>query len=212
MCEKVNKVNSIMVTMEYMDINSFKLLYTSLVRPHIEYANQVWCPHLKKQIEAIVNVRQRATKQVPGLSTLTYEEILRKLKLPTLSYRRSRGDMKLPTLSYRRSRGDMKLSTLSYRRSRGDMKLPTLSYRGSRGDMKLPTLSYRGSRGDMKLPTLSYRRSSGDMIEMYKILTGKYDDDVSMFITPSNDSYTRGHHLKQYKSRSRLDIRKYTFM
>ena len=132
MCEKVNKVNSIMVTMEYMDINSFKLLYTSLVRPHIEYANQVWCPHLKKQIEAIVNVRQRATKQVPGLSTLTYEEILRKLKLPTLSYRRSRGDMKLPTLSYRRSRGDMKLSTLSYRRSHGDMKLSTLSYRGSR--------------------------------------------------------------------------------
>ena len=198
MCEKVNKVNSIMVTMEYMDINSFKLLYTSLVRPHIEYANQVWCPHLKKQIEAIVNVQRRATKQVPGLSTLTYEEILRKLKLPTLSYRRSRGDMKLPTLSYRRSRGDM--------------KLPTLSYRGSRGDMKLPTLSYRGSRGDMKLPTLSYRRSSGDMIEMYKILTGKYDDDVSIFITPSNDSYTRGHHLKQYKSRSRLDIRKYTFM
>ena len=161
MCEKVNKVNSIMVTMEYMDINSFKLLYTSLVRPHIEYANQVWCPHLKKQIEAIVNVRQRATKQVPGLSTLTYEEILRKLKLPTLSYRRSRGDMKLPTLSYRRSRGDMKLSTLSYRRSHGDMKLPTLSYRRSSGDMKLPTLSYRRSRGDMKLHTLSYRRSRG---------------------------------------------------
>jgi len=37
MCEKINKANSIMGilrrTMEYMDINSFKLLYTALVRP-----------------------------------------------------------------------------------------------------------------------------------------------------------------------------------
>ena len=102
-----------------------------------------------------------------------------------------------------------RLSTLTYEERK--LKLPTLSYRRSRGDMKLPTLSYRRSRGDMKLPTLSYRRSRGDKIEMYKILTGKYDDDVSTFITPSNDSYTRGHHLKLYKSRSRLDIRKYTF-
>jgi hypothetical protein len=42
--EKVNKANSIMGlirTMEYMDNNSFKLLYTALVRPHLEYANQV---------------------------------------------------------------------------------------------------------------------------------------------------------------------------
>ena len=46
-----------------------------------------------------------------------------------------------------------------------------------------------------------HRRSRGDMIEMYKILTGKQDDYVSKFITPSNDTYTRGHHLKLYKSR-----------
>jgi hypothetical protein len=60
---------------------------------YLEYANQVWCPYLKKHIEAIENVQRRASKQIPGLSSLSYEDRLRKLKLPTLAYRRSRDDM-----------------------------------------------------------------------------------------------------------------------
>ena len=31
----------------------------------------------------------------------------------------------------------------------------------------------------LNLPTFSYRRLWGDMIEMYKILTGKYDSTVT---------------------------------
>jgi hypothetical protein len=38
-------------------------------------------------------VQKRATKQIPGMKNLPYEERLRKLELPTLSYRRLRGDM-----------------------------------------------------------------------------------------------------------------------
>jgi hypothetical protein len=86
--EKVNKANSIMGlirrNMEYMDNNSFKLLYTALVRPHIEYANQVWCPHLAKHKDEIENVQRRATKELPGMSNFSYPERLQKLKLPTL--------------------------------------------------------------------------------------------------------------------------------
>jgi hypothetical protein len=41
----------------------------------------------------IENVQKRATKQIPGMNNLPYEERLRKLELPTLSYRRLRGDM-----------------------------------------------------------------------------------------------------------------------
>ena len=41
----------------------------------------------------IENVQKRATKQIPGMKNLSYEEHLRKLELPTLSYRRLRGDM-----------------------------------------------------------------------------------------------------------------------
>ena len=49
--------------------------------------------HLTKHIEAIEKVQRRRTKMLPGLQKLTYEERLRKLKLPTLAYRRNRGDM-----------------------------------------------------------------------------------------------------------------------
>ena len=39
------------------------------------------------------NVQRRATKSIPGLSGLSYEERLRKTNIPTLAYRRIRGDM-----------------------------------------------------------------------------------------------------------------------
>jgi hypothetical protein len=41
--------------------------------------------------EKIENV-QRATKQVPTLKNMEYNERLKKLKMPTLKYRRMRGD------------------------------------------------------------------------------------------------------------------------
>ena len=49
--------------------------------------------NIKRNIDMIENVQKRATKQIPGMNNLPYEERLRKLELPTLSYRRLRGDM-----------------------------------------------------------------------------------------------------------------------
>ena len=80
-------------TMEYKDEENFHLLYTALVRPHLQCANAVWSPYLKKHITATANVQRRATRLVLGLSKLSYEERLQRLRLPTLSYRRYRGDM-----------------------------------------------------------------------------------------------------------------------
>ena len=40
-------------------------------------------------------------------------------------------------------------------------------------------LPYRDRLKVCKLPTLHYRQVRGDMIEIYKILTGKYDADVT---------------------------------
>lgn len=97
MQQQVNKANSIMGlirrTYTYLDEISFKYLFQALVRPHLEYAEAVWNPYLKKYIQIIENVQKRATKQVHTLSKMNYSERLKKLKLPTLKYRRLRGDM-----------------------------------------------------------------------------------------------------------------------
>ena len=97
MLEKVKKANTVMLvirnTFTYLDKESFLLLYKALVRPHVEYCNQVWHPSLQKHIDMVENVQRRATKLVPGLRDMSYEERLRTLDLPSLAYRRLRGDM-----------------------------------------------------------------------------------------------------------------------
>ena len=142
---KIKKANSMMGiirrTYTYLDQNSFLLLFKSLVRPHLEYANQAWSPHLKKHITSIENVQRRATKQIPGLKTMTYQERLVYLKLPTLCYRRLRGDM----------------------------------------------------------------------IEVFKILTYKYDSSVCAGLLHYSETGTRGHSYKLAKPRANTNIKKYYF-
>ena len=94
---KVKKANGIMGlirrSFSFLDGATFKRLYTSYVRPHLEYANPVWSPHLRKLSKMIENVQDRATKLVDGMKNINYTDRLKKLDLPTLQYRRERGDM-----------------------------------------------------------------------------------------------------------------------
>ena len=94
---KVNKANAmvglIRRSFSFLDGELFKKLFTSFVRPHLEYAQAVWHPYLLKHRRMIENVQIRATKLVDGLKDLPYEERLQKLGLPTLEFRRERGDM-----------------------------------------------------------------------------------------------------------------------
>ncbi|KAK6167371.1 hypothetical protein SNE40_021416 [Patella caerulea] len=95
--QQVNKANSIMGlirrTFTHLDETTFKYLFQALVRPNLEYAAAVWSPHRKNDINSIENVQRRATKLIPSLKNLEYQERLRKLKMPTLTYRRRRGDI-----------------------------------------------------------------------------------------------------------------------
>ena len=48
----------------------------------------------------------------------------------------------------------------------------------------------------LNLPTLKFRRIRGDMIEVFKIITGKYDSLISPHLPLSSSSVTRGNSFK----------------
>ena len=80
-----------------------KKLFTSLVRPHLEFGNVAWSPRLEKDRNLIEGVQRRATNLVPELKDLEYEERLKRMDLPSLRYRRVRGDM-IETYKYTHSK------------------------------------------------------------------------------------------------------------
>ena len=50
------------------------------------------CPYLRKDVDMLEKIQRRATKLIPGLIDLTYEERLNECGLTTLETRRLRGD------------------------------------------------------------------------------------------------------------------------
>ena len=92
--KKANRIlGLIKKSFDYLDNANMNLLYKAMIRPILEYGNVAWGPHYKMDQKKIERVQKRATRLVPSLRHLSYEERLEKLHLPTLSYRRKRGDM-----------------------------------------------------------------------------------------------------------------------
>ena len=73
-------------------------------------------------------------------------------------------------------------------------------------------MTYSERLGVFKLPSLSYRRLRGDMVEVYKILNGKYDQNLCTILKLWKDmaprSSIRGNSLNVYPQRARTQLRK----
>ncbi len=78
---------------KYLDMETFKILYKTYIRPNMEFCIQAWCPYMVKDIQMLEKVQRRATRLVPALRHLPYGDRLKKLGIYTLSARRLRGDL-----------------------------------------------------------------------------------------------------------------------
>ena len=80
-------------TFSYLNKDTFFKLYKAMVRPHLEYGNVIWYPHLKRQSIAIERVQRRATSLLHECTHMSYTDRLNYLHLHSLKGRRMRGDL-----------------------------------------------------------------------------------------------------------------------
>ena len=121
----IKKANGVLGMMKKscsaFDDTNLPILYKTRVRPHLEYGNVVWGPHYKEGIKAIEKIQRRATKMVPRLKHMSYEERMRQLKIPSLAQRRRRGDM---IFTYKLITGQLNITKTDF------FKMSNLSTRG----------------------------------------------------------------------------------
>ena len=60
----------------YKDKSLIVPLFKAIVRPHLEHSIQAWSPYLRKDIDMLEKIQRRATKHLPELRDLRYEERL----------------------------------------------------------------------------------------------------------------------------------------
>ena len=81
---------------ELTDTRIRKILYSTLVRPGLEYASNLWSPYTTKHRAVIENVQRRATKFILNYPQhLPYTERLIKTNLLPLEFRREIADLTL---------------------------------------------------------------------------------------------------------------------
>ena len=78
MGEKVKEATSICGMLrrifQFLNQKTFISLYKTLVRMHLDYASSEWAPCKAEDIEMLVNVQRRCTRQLPHLKDLPYED------------------------------------------------------------------------------------------------------------------------------------------
>jgi hypothetical protein len=99
--KSINKASSVLGWLSRNVISRDKAvimnIYKSLIRPHLEYAVQLWNPPAQHgnwgTIMELEKVQRSVTRMIKGIGLLPYEERLEKLNITTLLERRYRGDL-----------------------------------------------------------------------------------------------------------------------
>ena len=89
-CSKARRLVGMLFRQFYTcaDSSTIRTLYLTLIRPHLEYANQVWDPYLVKDCKLLENVQKFACKVCLKSWTVAYDEMLHTLKIPKLEHRK----------------------------------------------------------------------------------------------------------------------------
>ena len=87
------KLGKFKKTFQCRNLGLWKTLYTTYIRPHLEFAFQAWSPYLIDDINRLEQVQHRATKLITSIKHKPYEERLSILGITTLANRRVRGDL-----------------------------------------------------------------------------------------------------------------------
>ena len=77
------------------NLHVFRQAYITYIRPILEYASNVWSPHLLMHINSIERVQRHFTKRITELRNFSYRERLSILNLDTLEYCRLSCDLTL---------------------------------------------------------------------------------------------------------------------
>ena len=86
-------IGKIRNSFKYFDDKIVKIIYPTFIRPHVEYAIQVWNPQTKTEINKLERLQKKAIDLATNLKSLSYEEKLNILGLTTHKLRRKRGDL-----------------------------------------------------------------------------------------------------------------------
>ena len=77
----------------FRDRHVFVRLYTTYVRPHLEFSSPAWSPHTEADKACLEKVQRKAVGMVSGLNSNVYEDRLVELGLDTLEERRVQLDL-----------------------------------------------------------------------------------------------------------------------
>ena len=89
-CNKARKILGLLYRRycQHSDSSILRQLYLSLVRPHLDYAAQVWDPHLQQDISALESIQKFGLKLCSKQWDTGYNELLDIFRLPSLKNRR----------------------------------------------------------------------------------------------------------------------------